>query len=172
MIIEIDFLNDQKKYVEQICGTKNITFKRFYEVVSTFEDEMDIVCSITNLVSNEEVRKSRRWKTFCRLFDETYKERIRLFWILKHTETESMIIKPECKKMLILFIASLWKLKLFNNGSVDQLIHTCNEYFDLRIDKEKIKQEFYKLDVSMAEMVVQAMNSMIEKNKFKLKLDE
>lgn len=83
-----------------------------------------------------------------------------------------MIIKPECKKMLILFIASLWKLKLFNNGSVDQLIHTCNEYFDLRIDKEKIKQEFYKLDVSMAEMVVQAMNSVIEKNKFKLKLDE
>lgn len=88
MIIEIDFLNDQKKYVEQICGTKNISFKRFYEVVSTFEDEMDIVCSITNLVSNEEVRKSRRWKTFYRLFDETYKERIRLFWILKHTETE------------------------------------------------------------------------------------
>ena len=38
MIIEIDFLNDQKKYVEQICGTKNITFKRFYDVVSTFED--------------------------------------------------------------------------------------------------------------------------------------
>ena len=64
MIIEIDFLNDQKKYVEQICGTKNITFKRFYDVVSTFEDEMDIVCSITNLVSNEEVRKSRRWKPF------------------------------------------------------------------------------------------------------------
>lgn len=172
MIIEIDFLNDQKKYVEQICGTKNITFKRFYDVVSTYEDEMDVVSSLTNLVSNEEVRNSRRWKTFCRLFDETYKERIRLFWILKHAETESLITKPECKKMLILFIASLWKLKLFNNVSIDQMIHTCNEYFDLRIDKEKIKQEFYKLDFSMAEMVVQAVNSVIEKNNFKLKIDE
>ena len=169
---EFDFLYDQKKYVEKICKTKDITFKRFYDVVSTYEDEMDVVSSLTNLVSNEEVRNSRRWKTFCRLFDETYKERIRLFWILKHTETESMIIKPECKKMLILFITSLWKLKLFNNGSVDQLIHTCNEYFDLRIDKEKIKQEFYKLDFSMAEMVVQAVNSVIEKNNFKLKIDE
>ena len=172
MIIEIDFLNDQKKYVEQICGTKNITFKRFNEVISASDEEMEIVCSLTNLVSNEEVRKSRRWKTFCRLFDETYKERIRLFWILKHAETESLITKPECKKMLILFIASLWKLKLFNNVSIDQMIHTCNEYFDLRIDKDKIKQEFYKLDFSMAEMVVQAVSTVIEKHNFKLKLDE
>jgi hypothetical protein len=41
MIIEIDFLNDQKKYVEQICGTKNITFKRFNEVISASDEEME-----------------------------------------------------------------------------------------------------------------------------------
>ncbi len=57
-------------------------------------------------------------------------------------------------------------------STVDQLIHTCNDYFDLRIDKEKIKQEFYKLDFSMAEMVVQAVSTVIEKHNFKLKLDE
>lgn len=158
MIDDFTFLNSHKKYVESICGNKDISFKLFRDHIKDRPDEIVVAASIYYLMRNKETRKIERWDEFGKQYDKHYKSAVQIYILMEGEDIEKPKVAEDKAEMAILLLAAMVQTHFFLDVTTELLIKMIEQAFHLGIDGKELKKRIKMMKRERAETIIEALN--------------